>query len=300
MTNQPSADGPLWTRIVRAAPSRLLIDLVAASGALALVSVVTKRVAAAASLPKEDGLAVFTVLGVPVLIGVYVGLVRLLERRRATELAGPGVLRELGTGLLIGAGLFATVIGIIALFGGYSIAGTESPSVLVAPIAMAVESGFVEEILMRGILFRLLEEWLGTWAALAISAALFGFGHIGNPHATIWSAVAIAVEAGTMLAAAYMVTRRLWLAIGIHAAWNYTQGPIFGVAVSGFEMKGLFRGTMHGKSWLTGGEFGAEASAVAVFVCSGAAAYLLARALRSGGAMAPSWVRKRRAAAAAA
>ncbi len=165
-------------------------------------------------------------------------------------------------------------------------------SFLLAPLAMAASSAVTEEILARGIVFRILEEWLGTWAALAISSALFGLAHLGNPHATLWSALAIGMEAGTMLAAAYMLTRRLWLPIGIHAAWNYTQGAIFGVAVSGGEMKGLFQGEMRGPSWLSGGEFGAEASAIAVLVCTSGAAILLTKVVRARGVRAPSWARR--------
>jgi membrane protease YdiL (CAAX protease family) len=234
-------------------------------------------------------------LAVPASAGAYILLVRWLEHRAASELIAPGAARELGWGLLVGAGLFSTTIGLIAALGGYSIDGVESVSVLAAPAAMGIVSGITEEIVVRGVLFRILEEWLGTWAALAISSVFFGMVHLGNPHATVWSALAIAAEAGTMLAAAYMVTRRLWLAIGIHAAWNFTQGGVFGVAVSGNAMKGLFRSTMHGPSWLSGGEFGAEASALAVVVCGTAATLLLLKSQRMGRFMDPSWVRRRRA-----
>jgi hypothetical protein len=267
----------------------LLAGIVAASK---VASVVTSALGIASPTVR---FAVLTALAVPAIAGVYAGLVHWLEQRRVTELAGPRAALELGEGLLLGAGLFGLTIGVIALLGGYSVDGHEPVSVLAKHVAMAVQSGVVEEIVARGVLFRLLEEWLGTWAAIALSSALFGLGHIANPHATLWSALAIAVEAGTLLAAAYMLTRRLWLAIGVHAAWNYTQGAIFGVAVSGFEVKGLLHGTMRGPVWLSGGEFGAEASVVAVGVCTAAATLLLMRAVRVHGAMAPSWVRRRRA-----
>ena len=58
-----------------------------------------------------------------------------------------------------------------------------------------------------------------------------------------------------MLAALYMLTRRLWAAIGLHAAWNFAQGGIYGVAVSGFEVGGLLRPRMTGPDLLTGGSF---------------------------------------------
>jgi membrane protease YdiL (CAAX protease family) len=267
-----------WRRLLAAAPVRLVIDFVA------LATILIGAGAAAGWL----------MFAVPASLVAYILLVRWLEHRRASELLAHGAARELGWGLLVGAGLFTTTIGLIAAFGGYSIDGVEPVSVLATPAAIGVVSGITEEIVARGVLFRILEEWLGTWAALVLSSAFFGVAHIGNPHATVWSALAIAAEAGTMLAAAYMVTRRLWLAIGIHAAWNFTQGGIFGVAVSGAEMKGLFRSTMHGPTWLSGGEFGAEPSALAVVVCGAAATLLLLKARRMGHFMDPSWVRKRR------
>ena len=91
----------------------------------------------------------------------------------------------------------------------------------------------MEELLFRGILFRWLEEFGGSWLALLLTSALFGAAHLGNPNATAFSAFCIAVEAGVLLGAAYMLTRSLWLPMGLHAAWNFTQGEIFDVPVSG-------------------------------------------------------------------
>jgi uncharacterized protein len=103
-----------------------------------------------------------------------------------------------------------------------------------------------------------------------------------NPHATIVSSLAIAIEAGVLLAVAYAATGRLWLPIGIHIGWNFTEGRIFGVPVSGFPaVPSLFRGTVSGPDFLTGGTFGLEASLLAVLVCSVAAALLIAYTLRA-------------------
>lgn len=96
------------------------------------------------------------------------------------------------------------------------------------------------------------------------------------------NAAAISIEAGVLLAAAYMVTRRLWLCIGIHIAWNFTQGGIFSVAVSGGQSKGLLQSSMIGPEWLTGGAFGAEASVVALGVCFAAGIALLVLAVKRG------------------
>ena len=146
---------------------------------------------------------------------------------------------------------------------------------------------------MRGIVFRILEQSLGSWIALAISAAIFGLLHVLNPGATLLNAGSVMVEAGVMLAAAYMLTRRLWLCIGIHIAWNFTEGGIFSVAVSGGNAQGLLQAKLTGADWLTGGAFGAEGSIVALAMCSAAGILLLFEAVRKGNVVQPFWSAKR-------
>src|SRR5664280_2574587 len=132
----------------------------------------------------------------------------------------------------------------------------------------AVLAGIMEEILFRGLLFRLSSKIVGTWGALIFTAGLFGLAHTLNPGATIGSSVAIALEAGVLLGAAYAATQRLWVPIGLHAGWNFTEGSLFGMTLSGNNMGvGLLRGSLSGPRILTGGEFGPEASIVAVLVC---------------------------------
>lgn len=222
----------------------------------------------------------------------YALYTRWVERRSASELGRPGALKELTAGLLIGAGVFSATLGVVALFGGYRITGTRSDlSILLIPFCVSFAAAVIEEILFRGVIFRLLEESLGTWIALGVSAALFGLGHLASPHATVFAMAAIALEAGVMLGAAYVLTRRLWLAIGIHAAWNFTQAGVFSVPTSGIPMNGVFIGSLSGPTWLSGGEFGAEASVVAVLLCSAVGVALLVLAHRRGRFIAPFWRR---------
>ncbi|MES2866579.1 MAG: CPBP family intramembrane glutamic endopeptidase, partial [Actinomycetota bacterium] len=123
----------------------------------------------------------------------------------------------------------------------------------------------------------------GTWLALAVSAVLFGLVHLVNPGATVWGAIAIAVEAGLMLAAAYVATGSLWLSIGLHLGWNIATVAIFGTVTSGSESRGaIVTATTSGPDWLTGGAFGPEASVIAVIVCSAATAVLIRIARRRG------------------
>lgn len=233
-----------------------------------------------------------------IFVAVYVAFCRWVEGRpAATELAPKYAGRELPAGIAIGLVLFSAVVGVIAAFGGYRVIGHNGPQVLVPALAISILSGFTEEIFFRGFFFRLTEKWLGTWIALALSAGLFGALHLGNPNATVLAAIAIMLEAGIMLAAIYMLTRRLWMAIGLHAAWNFAQGGIYGIAVSGGAMDGLLRPDMRGPDLLTGGAFGAEASLPAIVVATAFGLVLLYIAWRRGRFMAPIWVRRRQGAA---
>ena len=228
-----------------------------------------------------------------IFVAVYVAFCRLIEGRPARELALAPAAIELSAGIVIGLVLFSLVVGLIAAFGGYRVIGHRDAGVLVPALAVAIVSGVSEEIFFRGFFFRLTEKWLGTWAALALSAGLFGALHLGNPNASVLAAVAIMLEAGIMLAAIYMITRRLWAAIGLHAAWNFAQGGIYGIPVSGGAMDGVLRPDIRGSDLLTGGAFGAEASLPAIVVATTFGLVMLYVAWRRGQFTAPIWVRRR-------
>jgi hypothetical protein len=134
---------------------------------------------------------------------------------------------------------------------------------------------------------------------LIISSALFGLAHLGNPGATWVAAVWIALEAGLLLGGAYMLTGNLWMPIGLHAAWNFTQGEIFDVPVSGIDEHGLVQAKLSGPEILTGGMFGLEASIIALVIATAAGAFLIVLAVRRGRVMQPWWVPRRLASAAA-
>ncbi|MBI4675805.1 MAG: CPBP family intramembrane metalloprotease [Chloroflexi bacterium] len=232
-----------------------------------------------------------SVLVVVVVYVVYRLYVRVIEKRAATELDMRGALQELGAGILFGAVLFTIVIGGLWLLGVYRVLGWNAALDLAPILAASIFAGFVEEVLFRGILFRIVQESLGTWLALAISGLFFGFAHAANPGATLFSSVAIALEAGLLLGAAYMLTQRLWFAVGIHFAWNMTQGGVFGVAISGNSVQGLLSSELVGPELVSGGAFGAEASVVALVVCLGAFGLLYWQAQKRGHIVLPFWVR---------
>ncbi|MFK0114719.1 lysostaphin resistance A-like protein [Streptomyces sp. NPDC090994] len=216
---------------------------------------------------------------------VYAGVVRALEQRPVTELDPARARPELWTTTLTGVGLFAATFVLILLCGGgYDTEGGVSVGGAITVFGLMAGVAVTEELLFRGVVFRLVEEMAGTTGALVVSAVLFGGLHLVNPEATVWGALAIAVEAGLMLGAAYAATRSLWVPIGLHLGWNFTLSGIVGVTVSGDDgaPAGLLHGTLSGPEALTGGVFGPEASIFAILVCAVPTVLFLRTARRRG------------------
>lgn len=227
-----------------------------------------------------------------VAIALYVGFARWIERRPVHDLSLPGMGREWGLGLLIGAGLYGLSVLILMALGMYRIDGLNPWTYVIPAVAMTLNSGIFEELVFRGILFRSLEDLFGSWVSLVVSAALFGLVHLANPAATVLGAISISIEAGVLLAAAYILTRRLWLSIGFHMGWNYFQSAIFSGAVSGnAPQPGLIRSNIKGPEIFTGGAFGLESSVVAFAVCTATGVALLILAVRRGKIVPPAWRR---------
>jgi membrane protease YdiL (CAAX protease family) len=203
-------------------------------------------------------------------------------------------LRHVGLGLAAGFLVFSLAVGIAAILGVYRIIGKGDLSdFLPALIGPALFAAVSEELVFRGILFRWIEEFGGSWMALLITSAFFGAAHLLNPNASVIAAAGIAVEAGVMLGAAYMLTRSLWLPMGIHAAWNFTQGEIWDIPVSGLKVHGLVVARLTGYPLLTGNGFGLEASLIAIVVATVFGLYLLRLAILRGELVKPSWIRAR-------
>jgi uncharacterized protein len=280
-----SAAPTLWRRVLTFPISQIVVAILFIAIPFAVVSTPFNLFVTDKPLRRVGAL-----LLTGIVLGAYWAYVRIVERRAVTELSSSHAGRELGGGLVLGALLFSTTIGILAALGAYQVTGNNGWLIMLASLPASILAGVLEEVVIRGVVFRILEQWLGSWFALAISAAIFGALHLLNPGATLLNAAAISIEAGVLLAAAFMFTRRLWLCIGVHIAWNFTQGGVFSVAVSGGKSTGLLQSRMVGPDWLTGGTFGAEASVVALVVCAAAGIVLVVLAIRKGNVVAPFWV----------
>jgi membrane protease YdiL (CAAX protease family) len=236
------------------------------------------------------GLLVGLATAAVVLFG-YARLVGWLEQRRATEVSTETLRPQLPGAIGLGIGLFALTILLIFICGGYRVHGWGSVGGMIATFGMMAGVSVCEELLFRGVLFRIVEEWAGTVIALTVSAVLFGVLHLVNPNATVWGALAIAAEAGLMLGAAYVYKRSLWLPIGIHLGWNFAESGLFGSTVSGSDgtVGGLLKGVAKGPAIISGGGFGPEASIFAILVCGAVALVLLRKAGRAGQIVKAPW-----------
>jgi membrane protease YdiL (CAAX protease family) len=277
----------LWRRVLSFPPVQIVVAVLFVAIPLAIVSTTFNLFVTYNPLKPVGALLLAAVV-----LAAYATYVRVIEKRAVAELSGRRAAREFGIGLALGALLFSVTIGLLAALGVYRVTGNNGWENMLTVLTACIFAGVFEEVLIRGILFRILELWLGSWVALSVSAVIFGVLHLLNPGATFLNAAAISIEAGVLLAAAYMLTRRLWLCIGTHIAWNFTEGGFFSVAVSGGESKGLLQSRMVGPDWLTGGAFGAEASVVALVVCLAAGIVLLVLAIRRGNIVPPSWANR--------
>jgi uncharacterized protein len=280
---------PLWLRVLQFPPVKLLV-----LGGMLFYCIGFSNLFMSENKGATMPATIAAVAMIALAMVIYFGFARWIERREVSELSLPGMAKEMGIGILVGAGLYTACMLILMVMGIYRMDGLNPASFLIPAIASALSSGFLEELLFRGALFRIVEEWLGSWISIIISSAVFGLVHLANPDATLIGAIFISVEAGVLLAAAYMVTRRLWMSIGFHVSWNYTQSAVFGGIVSGgIAEPGLIKPILEGPDLLTGGQFGLEASLTAFLLCTTTGVILLVMAVRKGNIVQPFWKRSK-------
>ena len=280
---------PLWRRI---ADFPLVVMVIAACfwfGAILVAALIARSVLFPGLTPEMT----FNLLGALLLIIFYKLVIRRLGERPRDDLRFVGAVRPLFAGLGLGFLIFSAAVAVAAAIGIYRISGEgDSSDLLAALLGPALFVAVSEEMLFRAILFRWIEEFGGSWAALVVTAGLFGAVHLNNPNASLLGAVGIAFEAGVLLGGAYMLTRSLWLPIGIHAAWNFTQGEIFDIPVSGTRVHGLLQARLSGAPLLTGNGVGLEASPIAMIVATATGVWLVVLAVKRGELIRPWWVRR--------
>ncbi len=274
------------TRWFHLAPLRLLLLAACLAAASALATAVARWLVPPAPSPLHQWILLKNALLPFLLLSAYAAAVRLLEGRRATEIRFAARAGLFPIGLLAGVvlvggyellawGLGWAHVGPGSLSGGWATAANE----WLVPWLTAVG----EELLFRAVLFRILEETLGTAVAIVASSALFGLAHLVNPGADALAILLLASGLGVLLALCYAATRNLWLPIGLHFGWNLSEGFLFGLPDSGTsDPLQLLHTTTSGPALLVGGAFGPDGSLIAAALCALASLYLLRRTVRAG------------------
>jgi len=181
---------------------------------------------------------------------------------------GRGFLPDILVGLAVGPLAFI-LITIVLLAGQWltfsgsihtDLQGLRSIVVAILVFSMVSVS---EEVSIRGYLLQCTARIGGMPAAAILTSLFWGLAHLGNPHASLLGSVNIALS-GFVFAQAYIVTRSLWLPMAFHFSWNVAEGPLFGYPVSGLTTASILSPILHGPVWITGGDFGPEASLISL------------------------------------
>ena len=230
------------------------------------------------------------IITIPLLLMSYGLYCRVFEKREAVEISVPGAGREWSVGFLVATSLVVLFVGFISVFGSFEILEYRPARILLKNILAFGIGSLLQELILLCILFRLVEEFAGTWIALAISLLIFAFAHMANPNQTLGSALFL-VLSSIVLIAPFILTRRIWVSWGFHAGWNFMQAGVFGMANSGIMFPGWMVTQVGGPEWLTGGGIGLEGSYLAVIADLGIGLLVLFAAIKIGNIVNPRWKR---------
>jgi len=220
----------------------------------------------------------------------YIFLFRIYDKRPIHELSASAFFNNATVGFLTGVALQSLFILVIYLTGTFLIVNINPVSTLISPFAFALTAGFVAEIIMIGIVFRLLEQQTGTVIALFIFIILFAILHINVKGATLISISATAMQAGLLLPAAYVYSRTLWLPIFLHFGWDFAEPGIFGgINPSASLTQGLLTSKIAGNSLFTGGETGPQDSLSSLLLCLLSGLIFLSLAKQKNNLIKPQW-----------
>ncbi|SEG76533.1 hypothetical protein SAMN05444920_104392 [Nonomuraea solani] len=219
---------------------------------------------------------------------ISVPLARRWEGGSAASLGLPAkpAARHLLAGIAAGGAVQAVTFGIMTAVGWYTVSAVTvdlGSLTLMALTALCV--GFWEEWAFRGVALRLPEKAVGTWWALAISSVLFGLLHAPNANATPMTLVGITVAGGLVLGGSFLVTRTLWMPIGLHLGWNFFQNSVFGTSSSGagaIQEIPLLRGHISGPELWVGRPGDLESGLILILVGTVTGLIMLALAVRAG------------------
>ncbi|MFC1785005.1 lysostaphin resistance A-like protein [Candidatus Neomarinimicrobiota bacterium] len=215
-------------------------------------------------LPEDTLKLIRAPFSILVILFTYKIFFKYFDKRIVTELSFKYLVKDSIIGLLTGFILISLVTATLYLFGYYEPHSTGYFSILINAFMLFTIAGILEEIIFRGIIYRITEDSLGTVWALIISSLIFGFLHMANTNFNLLSGFAIALELGLLTGIFFTLTKRLWLPIALHIGWNFSF-IFWGTTVTGAtEFPNFIDSTLVGPELITGGVFGPENSVITI------------------------------------
>ncbi|WP_281846499.1 CPBP family intramembrane glutamic endopeptidase [Olleya namhaensis] len=212
---------------------------------------------------KQIADTIINYISVAVLLCTYYYLFQLYEKRKISELSKKNLLTELLGGFTLGFSILSLVILVLYLFDFYQVISFSGFSYFLAPFSFLVIAALMEEIFFRAILYRILENWIGTYITLFVISILFELPHIFNDNVTILSVV-LGLLFGFVHGIMFTYTKRIWLPFAFHLGWNFAQ-PFYGSNLSGIDDVGtILNADFNGPDLITGSAYGIEDSILSI------------------------------------
>ncbi len=273
--------------------TKIIIGIALVGGSVALIELAGRSLIKRTQLTDESANIIMSISDAAIALITYIFLFKFYEKRKVKEISVSSLGKNAVIGFVTGLTLQSLFILIIYAAALYSIISVNRLSFLIPGFMQALTAGFVAELLLCGIVFRLTEEKLGTVIALAFSALLFAVAHGTAKGATLISTFATMMQAGIMLNAAYVFSRSLWLPIFLHFSWDFAEPAIYGAINPGIAFqKSLLSSKIGGPAFITGGEFGPQNSIQSLILCSITALIFLWIASQKNNFIQPCWKKR--------
>ncbi len=248
--------------------TKIIIGIAAIAGAVILIESAFRPLLEKIKISDESINGIVGISEALVAVLIYIFLFSFYEKRKITELSPSNFGGNANLGFFSGFLLQSLFIFVIFIAGDYTIVRANSFSEMIPAFIMALTAGFVAEIIIIGIVFRLIEKQFGTGVSITIMIIIFIIAHSGVKDGNLISVLSTSINAGLLLPAAYVFSRSLWLPIFMHFAWDFTEPGIYGAINPSISItKSLFDSKISGQRLLTGGPLGPQNSIQALIIC---------------------------------
>jgi uncharacterized protein len=258
----------IFNKILSFFITKIIIGIAAIAGVVILIESAFRPLLEKIKISDELINGIIGISEAAAAVFIYIFLFSFYEKRKITELSYSSFGSNANLGFFTGFILQSLFIFVIFIAGTYTIVQVNPFGDMVPAFIAALTAGFVAEIIIIGIVFRLIEKQFGTALSLTIMIILFIIAHSGVKNGNLVSVLSTSINAGLLLPAAYIFSRNLWVPIFLHFAWDFTEPGIYGAINPSISItKSLFDSKITGPRLITGGPLGPQNSIQALIIC---------------------------------